>query len=226
MPGSPDAPNAPERGRLEPEGRGDRVHETGRLDRLGDDGRTAIPATRPPGAPPRGDRTRPRRRPGASMPSQWRPACADGRAPSSPARDSSTIATANAARVARPPPSPRRPRHRLTPRRPTRRGCVHDDPPSRRRCRPRRGSGDHRADARRLRDGGVGRGRADQRPQPERRAFAGDAGALDRDVAAHQLGEPAADREAQAGSPEAAAGRDVRLAERLEQATDPVRRDA
>ena len=66
----------------------------------------------------------------------------------------------------------------------------------------------------------AGRRRADQRaeagtssPRP------GSLSTLD--VAAHQLDEPLADREAEAGAAEPAGGRGVRLAERLEQASEP-----
>ena len=58
----------------------------------------------------------------------------------------------------------------------------------------------------------------------EGRARAGRA--LGRDVAAHQLGEPAHDREAEPGAAEAARGRGIRLRERLEQALAALLVDA
>ena len=50
--------------------------------------------------------------------------------------------------------------------------------------------------------------------------------ARDADPPAHQLGQPLADRQTQTGAAVAARGRGVDLAERLEQAVEPVRRDA
>ena len=50
--------------------------------------------------------------------------------------------------------------------------------------------------------------------------------ARDADPAAHELGEPLADREPEPGAPVAARGRGVDLAERLEEAAEPVGRDA
>ena len=56
----------------------------------------------------------------------------------------------------------------------------------------------------------------------ERAALAGDATALGRHGPAHQLGEPAADRESEARPAEPAAGRRVDLRERLEESIDPI----
>ena len=60
----------------------------------------------------------------------------------------------------------------------------------------------------------------------ERAALAGDAAALDRQVAAHRLGQAPADRQPEAGAAVPAGDAHVELAERLEEPVAPLRRDA